>query len=332
MSLATLKDKVGQLIEKAQSGGESGAIDYPEWGFTRPSWWLPRPELSDGVDEIWGLCEFPADMNSFEDIDLSNVPIARNGTKQIWLQKNCAYYTVGLFAKENGALATVDASWKNYCVELIINTKGIAKTPYHYQGRVWANLRIVTGTTIVFCVEMSDGLRWSYDLKVWECPTILCNYESFMMNSGLFKNTAIEKIPSFILNKNEPYAKGSNMFQNCQSLKGGRIESWTNLSNTFNGCVNLEDVSFSADCTGFSTNTFSGCSLLKKVSVDEGFSSSLYIHHSTQFTAEVLHAIIENYADMTGQTAPTFQVGTTNLAKIGDEHKAMLEAKNINYL
>ena len=331
MSLATLKDKVEQLIEKAQSGGGE-VIDYPEWGFTRPSWWLPRPKVTEGVDEIWGLCEFPADMDNFNGIDLSNVPIARNGTKQIWLQENCAYHNSGLFAKENGALASVDASWCNYCVELIINTKGIAKTPYLYQGRVWANLRIVTGTTIVFCAEMNDGLRWSYDLKVWECPTILCNYAGFLMSSGLFKNTAIEKIPSFILNKNEPYTMGSNMFQNCQSLKGGRIESWTNLSNTFNGCVNLEDVSFSADCTGFSTNTFSGCSLLKKVSVDEGFSASLYIHTSTQFTAEVLHAIIENYADMTGQTAPTLQMGATNLAKVDDEHKAMLEAKNINYL
>jgi hypothetical protein len=41
--------------------------------------------------------------------------------------------------------------------------------------------------------------------------------------------------------------------------------------------------------------------------------------------------MIENLADLTGQTAKTFQVGETNLAKIDEEHLAMLTAKNWSY-
>ena len=39
--------------------------------------------------------------------------------------------------------------------------------------------------------------------------------------------------------------------------------------------------------------------------------------------------MIEKYADMTGQTSPVMNVGSSNLAKIDDEHKAMATAKNI---
>jgi hypothetical protein len=41
--------------------------------------------------------------------------------------------------------------------------------------------------------------------------------------------------------------------------------------------------------------------------------------------------MIENLADLTGQTAKTFQIGATNLAKIDEEHMAMLNNKNWNY-
>lgn len=332
MSLATLKTKVKQLIEKAQNAGvESGAIDYPEWGFTRPNWWLPRPELTESTDKVWCLCEFSADMDSFDGIDLTSAQVVKNGKKQIWITKEAGNHAhMFWFGKGN---ASSWGSFSNYVIELLFNLKKQIGFSYCYQNTNWQNLKIVSGTTVAVGKYMSDGLRWSYDAKVFDCPLLLFNDSSFVQNSGLFKNTAIEKIPQFILNDNQPYTSGGNMFRNCCNLRSGRIDSWTALANTFNGCVNLEDVSFSADCSGFSTNTFASCSLLKNVSVDEGFSASLYIHHSTQFTSEVLHAIIENYADCTGmETAPTLQMGAANLEKVDGEHKAMLEAKNVNYL
>ena len=70
---------------------------------------------------------------------------------------------------------------------------------------------------------------------------------------------------------------------------------------------------------------------LTVLEVGNGTSADLYLQYSTNYTQATLHAIIENLADLTGKTAKTFVVGETNLAKIDDEHIAMLNQKNWNY-
>lgn len=83
--------------------------------------------------------------------------------------------------------------------------------------------------------------------------------------------------------------------------------------------------------TSFGTTSVQGCDSLKELYVGEGTTSSLFLYHCPNLTQKCLHQIIENYADMTGAAAPTFHVGEENLAKIDNEHIAMLNAKNINY-
>lgn len=83
--------------------------------------------------------------------------------------------------------------------------------------------------------------------------------------------------------------------------------------------------------TDFHTRSVQGCTALKEFYVKEGTTGSLFLHFCPNLTQECLHKIIENYADMTGLTAPTFHIGEENLAKIDEEHIAMLENKNIFY-
>ena len=70
---------------------------------------------------------------------------------------------------------------------------------------------------------------------------------------------------------------------------------------------------------------------LTVLEVGNGTSADLYLQYSTNYTQATLHAIIENLADLTGKTAKTFFVGDTNLAKIDDEHKTILNNKNWIY-
>lgn len=346
MSLATLKTKVEQLIEKAQSDGESGAIDYPEWGFTRPSWWLPRPELTEGVDEVWFLADLPLEAegikykgniygfeSSFKTssdamhwemlIEIGVEKKVSNSRKQCWIRATSAHWSKRLLF--GSGFIDCDSF-----VEIVINsTTIIPEFSYFYNSYVFKNLKIITGTPITNSASNQEGFSHAYALTVVENEVVFTTSTAGNSNQFFSHCYSLKKVLN--INTDDLYI-GKNSFTNCVQLtEVGRVR-FKLMENTFNGCEALTTLTLAADCSGLTTTTFQGCTSLKYLTVDEGFSASLYIHHSTQFTTEVLHAIIENFADMTGQTAPTFQVGATNLAKIDEEHKAMLEAKNINYL
>ncbi len=79
-------------------------------------------------------------------------------------------------------------------------------------------------------------------------------------------------------------------------------------------------------------NSFSSGKSLTNLTIGAGTTASLHLQQSTLYSQETLHALIDNLADMTGDTSPTFQVGETNLAKISDEYLVKLEEKNWTYL
>jgi len=73
-------------------------------------------------------------------------------------------------------------------------------------------------------------------------------------------------------------------------------------------------------------------SVLSNIEIGEGTSADLCIQYSTKYTQAVLHAIIENLADLTGrETSGELTMGSENAEKIDAEHKQMLEDKNWNY-
>ena len=126
----------------------------------------------------------------------------------------------------------------------------------------------------------------------------------------------------------------SGLFNGCISLR--KIPTLdtskgTTFTYMFYLCDKLETISITTAKSNLSTNTFQGCTALKNLTIGEGWAVNIYLHYSNNLTVESLHGMIENLADLTGSTAKTFQIGATNLAKVDEEHIAMLQAKNWNY-
>ena len=151
---------------------------------------------------------------------------------------------------------------------------------------------------------------------------------------------------------------GDNGFKGCSALTEINLPMLTTIGNSgFQGCTSLTEINAPALTTigknvilntsnltnmivGVLTSTdqysfrqtirgYNGS--LTVLEVGNGTSADLYLQYSTNYTQATLHAIIENLADLTGKTAKTFFVGDTNLAKIDDEHKTILNNKNWIY-
>lgn len=151
--------------------------------------------------------------------------------------------------------------------------------------------------------------------------------------ANMFRSSAFKIIPP--LNT----VNGTNfnyMFYSCNAIE---IQS-INLSKTqyaesmFKYCSRLETINIVGTTDGIKSSIaleFPSSTKLKNITIPQGWKNSLYLHYSSVITVESLHGMIENLADLTGQTAKTFQIGATNLAKIDEAHINMLKAKNWNY-
>lgn len=86
------------------------------------------------------------------------------------------------------------------------------------------------------------------------------------------------------------------------------------------------------DSVAFRQASVSRNAVLANIEVGNGTSADLYIQYSTKYTQAVLHAIIENLADLSGrETSGIFNAGGTNIEKIDASHITMLEHKNWEY-
>jgi hypothetical protein len=171
----------------------------------------------------------------------------------------------------------------------------------------------------------ANVFRYCYCLEEFSIPPLVTS-----LNSGTFVNcyslkkvNGIERMTSI----------GSSCFDFCGGLSGTVIfnEALATLSaNDFRCCVSIEKIVFNG-ITVCNANTFTYCYGIKEVEIPKGWNVSIYFNSTNILTQECLHKMIENLADMTGQTAPDFKVGPNNIKKIDDEHIAMLESKNYNY-
>ena len=119
------------------------------------------------------------------------------------------------------------------------------------------------------------------------------------------------------------------VFNGCSNLEFIDLKNVETIyTQAFIGCTALKNIHLPATLTSVNESAFAGCTNLENVTVDKGFSASLNLSASTKFTAETLHAIIENLADLTGKDSQTLTFGTSNIAKLDDEHKTMLANKN----
>jgi hypothetical protein len=142
---------------------------------------------------------------------------------------------------------------------------------------------------------------------------------------------AITTVPQLNTSKSTGF---SSMFYGCSKLTTIPqldISKGKSFNSMFTSCSALETVSLTKATNDLSTNTFFNCTSLKNLTIGEGWAVNIYLHYSNNLTVESLHGMIENLADLTGQTAKTFQIGATNLAKIDEAHMTMLESKNWNF-
>lgn len=102
----------------------------------------------------------------------------------------------------------------------------------------------------------------------------------------------------------------------------------TSLSSAFTGCNYLTNLSIQ-DASGITntTNAFANCSNLSTLNLPN-IAVSFDIHWSSRFTRNGLLNIINNLADLTGGTAQTLTIGSTNLNKLTAEDIAIATNKN----
>lgn len=81
--------------------------------------------------------------------------------------------------------------------------------------------------------------------------------------------------------------------------------------------------------TSMFITAFQDCTALETFKCKDGTTGNIYLHYSNKLSVESLEGIIDSYADMTGQTAPTLQIGEVNIAKLSEEYIAKAQLKNI---
>ena len=150
--------------------------------------------------------------------------------------------------------------------------------------------------------------------------------------NGMFNNSStLRTIPLLDTSRGTMF---SGTFKDCSALRTIPlldISRGTNLTAMCENCTSLETVALTTAKSNLGSTTFANCTALTNLTIGEGWAVNIYLTYSTALTQESLHGMIENLADLTGLTAKTFQVGATNLAKIDEEHIAMLNAKNWAY-
>lgn len=121
------------------------------------------------------------------------------------------------------------------------------------------------------------------------------------------------------------------IFHNCfklKSLPSIDTRKVTDFSLVFNSCYDLKSIP-SIDVSNV-TDMYAAFGYA--YSIEEihmtGMKVDFDIHYSSRFTREALLEIINNCQDLTGKSAKTITMGSTNLAKLTDEDKLIATNKN----
>lgn len=146
-------------------------------------------------------------------------------------------------------------------------------------------------------------------------------------------------------------------FSGCKKLKEADLSGLTSadMQWSFNGCSSIEKITLPSVITANTTNWCSSCTSLKTITSKAPVDVSAITNFSAFFagasnfenlpefiginvsfsasghknlTRQSLLNLINGLADRTGQSALTMTIGSTNLAKLSDEDKAIATAKN----
>ena len=134
---------------------------------------------------------------------------------------------------------------------------------------------------------------------------------------------------------------GNSVFYGCTSLTSVIFaDGITTIGNqVFYGCTSLKTVYLpsSINATASSTSSltstssyyiFYNCTALEDVQLGQDWNMSLRLNVSNNLTVDSMVAMFNSLKDLTGDTAKTLTLGSTNLAKLTDEQKAIATNKN----
>ena len=132
---------------------------------------------------------------------------------------------------------------------------------------------------------------------------------------------------------------GNYIFEDCTNLQEVRFADGTDTIGytLFRNCTKLKTVYLPSSITtansssltnSGSSNIFYGCTALEDVQLGQDWNMSLRITVSTNITVDSMVAMFNSLKDLTGTTAKTLTLGSTNLAKLTNEQKAIAINKN----
>ena len=133
---------------------------------------------------------------------------------------------------------------------------------------------------------------------------------------------------------------GNEVFYGCTALESAVVANGTMTigSCIFDGCKALKTVylpssittatNSSLTSTSSSYYAFYNCTALEDVQLGQDWNMSLRLNVSNNLTVDSMVAMFNSLKDLTGDTAKTLTLGSTNLAKLTDEQKAIAINKN----
>ena len=132
--------------------------------------------------------------------------------------------------------------------------------------------------------------------------------------SGVFKGCT--KLQEVYLAPNTKKIS-EQIFYNCTALKTVSLPS--TITEDTNSCLTSTSSSYYA---------FYGCTALEDIQLGQDWNMSLRLNVSNNLTVDSMVAMFNSLKDLTGNTAKTLTLGSTNLAKLTDEQKAIATNKN----
>lgn len=203
---------------------------------------------------------------------------------------------------------------------------------YTLGSYAFANCPVLTNESVHNLMEHYSYIN-SYVFK--EC-TGLTNVEVSRFWTGMFYGCT-----SLITAKSLKAANtGNEVFYGCTKLQEVYIADGTTTIGTkvFYGCTSLKIVylpssittatSSSLTSTSSSYYVFYNCTALEDVQLGQDWNMNLRLNVSNNITADSMMAMFNSLKNLTGETAKTLTLGSTNLAKLTDEQKAVAINKN----
>ncbi len=216
--------------------------------------------------------------------------------------------------------------------ELHFNLKTVDKTDYsnlfyNYKGETLdlssLDTSKVTDMTNIF---MSCNNLTEINLSTWDTGNVV-KMKSLFQNCYKLKSINISHFNTSNVTDMQ------QLFYDCESLTTLDLSTWdtsnvTNMRDVFRGCDNLESLNLSSwDMSKVTdaSSIFFYDEKLTNLQAPQNISTSISFNSCTKLTHDSLMSIINNLATVT--STQTLTLGSTNLAKLSDDEKAIATNK-----